>query len=233
MEINRLQKIEIEALQQENRELRDELANFTSIRSLFARKKVVGPKNATYPVGAMLNRFILLLLCQGQIGSAIHKFLDLLFHEFNECFSGDEKDVCFKLPGLTHVNQLRRAIGPLCDAQILEFLHNGKRFCLASDGTTTNRDGKKLVGIGILNESLEFLSLQNKFTDADTGEELAMEIVSAIPSGICGKIESFISDSARLQLKTQRILNSLFNEISGEEKERSPIICQMHTGKIF
>ena len=231
LKINEAQKLEIESLKKENKQLRAELANFTPIRSLFARKKVVGERNATYPIGAMMNRFILLLLVQGQIGSSIHKFLELLFKEFNECFVGIEQDVEFKLPSLSHINDLRKAISPLCDIQIMEFLAKGKKFVLSSDGTRTNRNAEHLIGIGILNEDLEFISLQNKLTNGENADELALEIVSAIPSNITGKIESFISDSAHLQLKTQRILNSLLNEISGEEKERSNNICLMHTGQ--
>ena len=231
LKINEAQKLEIESLKKENKQLRAELANFTPIRSLFARKKVVGERNATYPIGAMMNRFILLLLVQGQIGSSIHKFLDLLFKEFNECFVGIEQDVEFKLPSLSHINDLRKAISPLCDIQIMEFLAKGKKFVLSSDGTRTNRNAEHLIGIGILNEELEFLSLKNKLTTGENADELALEIVSAIPSNITGKIEAFISDSAHLQLKTQRILNQLLNEISGEEKERSNNICLMHTGE--
>jgi len=231
LKTNEAQKLEIESLKKENKQLRAELDNFTSIRSLFARKKVVGERNATYPIGAMMNRFILLLLVQGQIGSSIHKFLDLLFHEFNECFAGIVQNVEFKLPSLSHINDLRKAISPLCDIQIMEFLSKGKKFVLSSDGTRTNRNAEHLIGIGILNEELEFMSLQNKLTNGENADELALEIVSAIPSNITGKIESFISDSAHLQLKTQRILNSLLNEISGEEKERSNNICLMHTGE--
>ena len=229
--LNEAQKVEIESLKKENKELRAELENFTSIRSLFARKKIVGERNAFYPIGAMMNRFILLLLVQGQIGSSIHKFLDLLFNEFNECFAGMQQNVEFKMPSLSYINDLRKAISPLCDIQIMEFLSKGKKFCLSSDGTRTNRNAEHLIGIGILNEELEFMSLQNKLTNGENADELALEIVSAIPSNITGKIESFISDSAHLQLKTQRILNSLLNEISGEEKERSNNICLMHTGE--
>ena len=231
LKMNEAQKLEIESLKKENKQLRAELDNFTSIRSLFARKKVVGERNAFYPIGAMLNRFILLLLVQGQIGSSIHKFLDLLFQEFNECFAGIQENVKFELPSLSHINDLRKAISPLCDLQILEFLNKGKKFVLSSDGTRTNRNAEHLIGIGILNEDLEFMSLQNKLTNGENAEDLAMEIISAIPSNISGKIEAFISDSAHLQLKTQRILNSLLNEISGQEKERSNNICLMHTGE--
>lgn len=232
LKVNTEQKIEIERLQNENKQLRAELENFTPIRSLFGRNKVRGIRNATYPVSSMMNRFILLLLVQGQNGSAIHKFLELLFTEFKECFSAvEEKDVEYKTPSLSHIHDLRKAIGPLCDAQIVEFLENGSKFCLSSDGTRTNRNAQHLIGIGILNENLEFLSLQNKLTDGSTGEELAQEIVSAIPTNIIGKIDSFISDSANVQLKTQRILNSLFNEISGETRQRLNIICYMHTGQ--
>ena len=231
LKTNEAQKLEIESLKTENKQLRAELDNFTSIRNLFARKKVIGERNATYPIGVMMNRFILLLLVQGQIGSSIHKFLDLLFHEFNECFAGIVQNVEFKLPSLSHINDLRKAISPLCDIQIMEFLSKGKKFVLSSDGTRTNRNAEHLIGIGILNEELEFMSLQNKLTNGENADELALEIVSAIPSNITGKIESFISDSAHLQLKTQRILNSLLNEISGEEKERSNNICLMHTGE--
>ena len=94
-----------------------------------------------------------------------------------------------------------------------------------------NKNGQHLIGIGILDENLRFMSLQNKLTSGEDSQELAMEIVSAIPSNISGKIESFISDSAHLQLATQRILNALLNEISGQEKERPNYICMMHTGK--
>ena len=231
LKTNEAQKLEIESLKKENKQLRAELDNFTSIRSLFARKKVIGERNATYPIGAMMNRFILLLLVQGQIGSSIHKFLDLLFTEFNECFTGIQQNVEFKMPSLSYINDLRKAISPLCDIQIMEFLSKGKKFVLSSDGTRTNRNAEHLIGIGILNEELEFMSLQNKLTNGENADELALEIVSAIPSNITGKIEAFISDSAHLQLKTQRILNSLLNEISGEEKERSNNICLMHTGE--
>ena len=231
MKMNEEQKHEIEALKKENKELRAELDNFTPIRSLFARKKVVGERNATYPIGAMMNRFILLLLVQGQIGSSIHKFLDLLFNEFSECFVGIAQNVEFKLPSLSHINDLRKAISPLCDIQIMEFLSKGNKFVLSSDGTRTNRNAEHLIGIGILNEELEFMSLKNKLTNGENADELALEIVSAIPSDITGKIESFISDSAHLQLKTQRILNALLNEISGQQKERTNNICIMHTGQ--
>ena len=223
------QKIEIDTLKRENQQLKAELKIFDPIRNLFSRQKGVF-RNAVYPISSYMNRFIMLLLCQGLSGTSIYKFLSLLFDEYTECFTRDEPNMHFKMPSLPHICNLRRAISPLCNQQILQFIENGTRFALSSDGTTTNKCSRNLLGIGLLNQDLEFISLQNKLTNGKKSEELAAAMIGSIPSSITNKIDFFISDSDHTQLKMQRILNVLMNEISGEEKQRKNLICIMHCG---
>ena len=223
------QKIEIDCLKRENQQLRAELKIFDPIRNLFSRQKAIF-RNAVYPISSYMNRFIMLLLCQGLSGTSIHKFLSLLFNEYTDCFTRDEPNMIFKMPSLPHICNLRKAIGPLCNQQILQFIENGTRFALSSDGTTTNKCSRNLLGIGLLNQDLEFISLQNKLTNGKKSEDLAVEMIAAIPSSITNKIDFFISDSDHTQLKMQRILNELLNEISGQQKQRSSLICIMHCG---
>ena len=224
------QKIEIDMLKEENKQLRSELEILDPIRNLFSRRKVIAMRNAVYPISSYMTRFILLLLCQGLSGTSVYKFLSLMFTEYNDCFTREEPNMIFKLPSLAYVCSLRKAIGPLCNQQILQFIENGTGFALSSDGTTTNKCSRNLLGIGLLNQDLEFLSLQNKLTIGKKSEELAAEMIAAIPTSIANKINFFISDSDHTQLKMQRILNSLLNEITGQERQRKNLICIMHCG---
>ena len=103
-------------MKRENQQLRAELKIFDPIRNLFSRQKAIF-RNAVYPISSYMNRFIMLLLCQGLSGTSIHKFLSLLFNEYTDCFTRDEPNMIFKMPSLPHICNLRKAIGPLCNQQ--------------------------------------------------------------------------------------------------------------------
>ena len=96
--------------------------------------------------------------------------INLLWTEYNTVFNGaPEVNVKYQCPGESWVNKLRYIIFfksqtkhnlllrwsmiPLLREQSEEYINDPERkYCIVTDGTTTNKDKSSLLGIGVLDQ---------------------------------------------------------------------------------
>ena len=115
--------------------------------------------------------------------------------------------------------------------QTSEFLASPDReYFISSDGTTTNKEKTSLLGVGVIDQNMQFHCLELKSVVGKDAESGCIDIAGSLPSAVIHKCKGFISDTAAVQLKTQRLLNEHFKEIRNDQTDLPSIRCNMHTG---
>ena len=105
-----------------------------------------------------------------------------------------------------------------------------REYWISSDGTTTNKDKSSLLGVGVIDQDMKFHCLELKSVVGKDAESGCIDVAGALPSTVIHKCKGFISDTAAVQLKTQRLLNEHFKEIRNDQTELPSFRCTMHTG---
>ena len=102
--------------------------------------------------------------------------INLLWTEYESVFNGQpEANVKYQCPGESWVNKLRYytnlnskiiillrwSMRPLLREQSDEYINDpDRKYCLVSDGTTTNKDNSSLMGVGVLDQvSIQIFTL--------------------------------------------------------------------------
>ena len=115
--------------------------------------------------------------------------------------------------------------------QTVEFIGcPNRRYYISSDSTTTNKDKSSLLGVGVIDQDMKFHCLELKSVVGKDAESGCNDVAGALPSEVIRNCKGFISDSAAVQLKLQRLLNEQFKEIRNDSTELPSLRCIMHTG---
>ena len=115
--------------------------------------------------------------------------------------------------------------------QTAEFIRCPNReYYISSDATTTNKDKSSLLGVGVIDQNMKFHCLELKSVVGKDAESGCNDVAGALPSEVIRKCKGFISDTAAVQLKIQRLLNEQFKEIRDDQKDIPSLKCNMHTG---
>lgn len=116
--------------------------------------------------------------------------------------------------------------------QTAEFLScPDRKYYISSDSTTTNKDQSSLLGVGVIDQKMEFHCLELKTITSKDAEAGCAEVAGSLPTQVIRNCKGFISDTAAVQLKMQRLLNEHFKEIRNDSSELPAFPCNMHTGK--
>ena len=116
--------------------------------------------------------------------------------------------------------------------QTAEFLScPDRKYFISSDSTTTNKNKSSLLGVGVIDQKMEFHCLELKTITSKDAEASSAEVAGSLPTQVIRNCKGFISDTAAVQLKMQRLLNEQFKEIRNDSIDLPSFPCNMHTGK--
>ena len=127
---------------------------------------------------------------------------------------------------------LRGLMKTLLREQTDEFLScPDRKYYISTDSTTTNKNKASLLGVGVIDQNMEFHCLELKTIVSKDAEAGCVEVAGSLPTQVIRNCKGFISDTAAVQLKMQKLLNEHFKEIRNDSIDLPSFPCNMHTGK--
>ena len=202
--------------------------NSKRLPCLFTKKTVTmtrtDGKNCGYlEFNSDLRKLTMKLLSHGIAATSIKVFYDSLHDMFENEMEKAE------VPSRRWIQDQRDLIEPLVDSQIIEETNDAESLTIMHDGTTCNKDGSKLITVGVANERNKFTAIHTKVVPNGTADAASDAIISSLTRDVIEKTDKCISDTAHTALRTSRLLDQKMGQILDQSKETKKLNCSFHT----
>ena len=196
--------------------------------SLFTKKNVTMTRNDGKNCGyreynSDLRKLTMRLLSHGIAATSVKVFYDSLHDMFQT--EMEKADV----PSRRWIQDQRDLIEPLVDAQIIEETSEAESLTIMHDGSTCNKDGSKIMTVGVSNEHNKFTAIHTKVVPSGSADSASEAIIASLTRDVIEKTEKIISDTAHTALRTSRLLDAQMSQVLGKTKETKKLNCSFHT----
>ena len=222
-------QIEIDQLKEENARLKKLLP----LHNLFKRVPKKSGRGGHYQVSDEMNNIALRSMSYGCVSAeGLEVVCRIIAEEFPVLMEPLTEEKCkFEIPTGMHFCRIRNDLDYITSKQTDEFVEAASTLYLTSDDTSTCREGKSLLGTGLINENGEFHSFKNKLVLGGTAEDKERHVMEILTPAVIEKFGGIVADTLYAQANaSHRILANIKAMTGRDDLPDDQLNCMLHHG---